>query len=97
MHGSPDRLGTVDMKIEIQGSRQLAADVRQDRFDGIHHGYGVGARLAVDREGKRAGVAKPTAGLVVLDIVQHGSDVFQADGRAVAVGHHQGTESAGIG
>ena len=64
-------------------------------FDGVHHLDGVGIGLAEHRQRDRAFALEHREGLGRLDAVLDVCHVAQIDRRAIARGHHDGTELAG--
>ena len=82
-----DRLRAVAQDGELDGRRQLALELRDQRLDRVGHGHrvGIGLALRVDDDGALA--VEFGALLLVLDGVHDVGDILQADRRAVAPGN----------
>ena len=96
-----DRGRRVVEHVHGHGGGQLRLHERQQVLDPIGHFDRVRAGLPLDGQGDgplRAPVlVAPGRELVVLDAVENGAEVFEPDGRPVAIGHDQGLVLRGAG
>ena len=88
-----DRFRAVVENVELDASGQLRLEGRQKLANAIDDLDGVGARLPLDRQNDAARLIVPADVLVVLDAVDDGRDLLEADGEAVAVGDNDARES----
>ena len=99
--GFANGVGTVVENVHLDRWGQLALERRDQLLDVVGYFDGVGAGLPLNGQYDRTldvvGGVKPGGGLVVFDAVEQCAQFLQPHGRAVAIGHHQGSVLIGAG
>ena len=96
MDGAADGLRGIEGDGEIDGRRNLLAELRQQAFDVVHHFHGIGAGLPLNRENDGAFIVVPGDDFVVLDAIDDIAELLQADGGPVAPGNDDRTVRGGV-
>ena len=94
--GAADGLRRVEGDGEVDGGRNLLAELRQQAFDVVHHLHGIGAGLPLDGKDDGALVVVPGDDLVVIDAVDDVAEFLEADGGAVAPGDDDGAVGGSV-
>jgi len=95
-----DRFGAVVEYIQVDRSRHLDKEGRQEFPDRLHHLHRIGSRLTLDGQNNGAGAAGlviiPARHFVVFHTVDDLSQILETHRRTIAIGHNERTVGGGF-